>query len=68
MGQLADAGSCTQQGLRFCLGAFRTSPIESVYVDHEPRRARRAKVSLQYASKIKSLPKHLAHDAVFDHK
>ena len=46
------------QGL--CLGTFRTSPVESLYVDaHEPcLGARRAKLSLQYPSKIKSLPKH----------
>ena len=58
------------QGLRRCLGAFRTSPVESWYVDaHEPcLGARRAKLSLQYASKIKSLPKHPAHNAVFDNK
>ena len=58
------------QGLRLCLGAFRTSPVESLYVDaHEPcLGARRAKLSLQYASKIKSLPKHPAHNAVFDNK
>ena len=47
------------QGLRVCLGAFRTSPGLSV---------KRAKLSLQHASKIKSLPKHPTHDAVFDHK
>ena len=58
------------QGLRLCLGAFRTSPVESLYVDaHEPSLdARRAKLSLQYAPKIKSLPKHPAHNAVFDNK
>ena len=58
------------QGLRLCLGAFRTSPVESLYVDaHEPcLGARRAKLSLQYASKIKSLPKHPAHNAVFGNK
>ena len=57
-------------GLRLYLGAFRTSPVESLYVDaHEPcLGARRAKLSLQYASKIKSLPKHPAHNAVFDNK
>ena len=56
------------QGLRLCLGAFRSSPVESLYVDaHEPSLgARRAKLSLQYATKIKSLPKHPAHNAVFD--
>ena len=44
------------------LGAFRTS-LESVYVDaHEPcLGARRSKLFLQYASKIKSLPKHPTH-------
>ena len=53
------------QGLRLCLGAFRTF-VESLYVDeHEPNLgARCAKLSLHYASKIKSLPKH----AVFDNK
>ena len=58
------------QGLRLCLGAFRTSPVESLYDDaHEPcLGTRRAKLSLQYASKIKSLPKHPAHNAVFDNK
>ena len=58
------------QGLRLCLGAFRTSPVESLYVDaHEPSLGgRHAKLSLHYASKIKSLPKHPAHDVVFDSK
>ena len=58
------------QRFRLCLGAFRTYPVESLYVDaHEPcLGARRAKLSLQYASKIKSLPTHPAHNAVFDNK
>ena len=58
------------QGLKLCLGAFRTSPVESLYVDaHEPcLGARYAKLSLQYASKIKSLPKHPAHNVVFVNK
>ena len=48
------------QGLRLCLGAFRTSPVECLYVDaHEPSLgARRARLSLLYATKIKSLPKY----------
>ena len=55
-------------GLRLCIGAFRTSPVESLYVDaHEPSLgARRTKLSLQYATKIKSLPNHPAHHTVFD--
>ena len=66
---LADTGSCTNRDLRLCLGAFRTSE-EMVYVDtHEPSLgAKRAKLPLQYASKIKSLPKHPTHDALFDKK
>ena len=58
------------QGLRLCLGAFRTSPVESLYVDAlKPcLGARRAKLSLQYASKIKSLLKHAVHNVVFDNK
>jgi len=58
------------QGLRLCLGAFRTSPVESLYVDaNEPSLgARRTKLSLQYASKLKSLPTHPTHNVVFDNK
>ena len=54
------------QSLMLCLGTFRTS-IESLYIDaHEPSLgARRAKLYLQYASKIKSLPKHRIYDAQF---
>ena len=57
------------QGLRLCLGAFRTS-VESLYVDaHEPSLgARRAKLSLQDACKIKSLPKHPTHNVMFDNE
>ena len=49
------------QRLRLCLGAFRNSPVVSLYVEpHEPcLGARRAKLSLQYASKIMSLSTHL---------
>ena len=56
------------QGLRLCLGAFRTSPVESLYVDaHEPCLGARTCKAIS-ASKIKSLPKHPAHNAVFDNK
>ena len=49
--------SVHNQGLRLCLRTFRTSPVENLYVDaHEPSLgARRAKLSLQCASKIKSV-------------
>ena len=49
------------QGLRLCFGAFRTSSVESLYIDAHKSSlgARHAKLSLQYVSKIKSLPKHI---------
>ena len=52
------------QGLRLCLGAFRTSLVESLYVDiHEPSLGvSRTRLSLQYATKIKSLLKYPAHN------
>ena len=58
------------QGLKFCLGPFRTSSVDSLYIDaHESSLdARRAKMSLQYAIKIKSLLIHPAHNAMFDNK
>ena len=52
------------QGFRLCLGAFRTS-IKSL---KHTNLAKRAKLPLQYASKIKSLPKHPTHDTVFENK
>ena len=63
-------GPAHTQDRRLCHGAFRNSPVGSLYVDaHEPcLGARRAKISLQFVSKIWSLPKHATHDAVFDNK
>ena len=60
----------TTRVLGFVLEHLELSPVESLYVDaHEPcLGARHAKLSLQYVSKIKSLPKHPTHDAVFDNK
>ena len=53
--------------LKLSLRTFKISPVESLYVDvHDPcLGARREKLSLQCASKIKPLPKHPTHDAVF---
>ena len=58
------------QGFRLRLGAFRTYPEQSLAIDaHEPSvGARRARLYLQYTSKMKSLSKHPTHDAVFDNK
>ena len=55
------------QGLRLALGAFRTSPIESLYVKagELPLEQRRVKLSLQYVTKLKSTPSNPAFNCVF---
>ena len=54
--------------LRLCLGAFRTSPIESLQVDAKepPLGTRRNKLAVQYAIKIKSNPTNPAYHCIFD--
>ena len=56
------------QGLRLSLGAFRTSPIKSLYVEaNEPSLYhRRIKLGLQYATKLKAYPGNPAYNCVFD--
>ena len=56
------------QGLRLSLGAFRTSPIQSLYVEaNEPSLFhRRIKLGLQYATKLKAYPDNPAYNCVFD--
>ena len=56
------------QGLRIALGAFRTSPAQSLYVEaHEPSlTTRRLKLSLNYVLKLKSLPENPAYSCVFE--
>ena len=55
------------QGLRLCLGAFRTTPVNSLYVEaNEPCLYQRSvKLALQYATKLKAYPGNPAHDCVF---
>ena len=55
------------QGLRLALGAFRTSPVESLYVEagELPFEHRRIKLSLQYVTKLKSTPSNPAFNCVF---
>ena len=52
------------QGLRLVLGAFRTSPVASLYVDaDEPSLySRREKLSLQYAIRLAANPSNPAHE------
>jgi hypothetical protein len=55
------------QGLRLAFGAFRTSPVKSLYAETgEPSlRLRRKKLSLQYASRISSYSKNPAKNIIF---
>ena len=56
------------QGLRIALGAFRTSPAQSLYIEvHEPSLTTRLlKLSLSYVLKLKSLPENPAYSCVFE--
>ena len=55
------------QGLRLCLGAFRTSPVQSLYVEanEPPLDMRRTCMSLQYGVKLMSNEVNPAYSAVF---
>ena len=48
------------QGLRICSGAFRTSPVESLYVDTNqlPLDLRREELGLRYLMRLKSSPQN----------
>ena len=56
------------EGLRLVLGAFRTSPINSLYVEaNEPSLYyRRQKLALQYILKLKYNPLNPTHKVVFN--
>ena len=55
------------QGLRLCLGAFRTSPEKSLEVEAHipPLELRREKLSLQYALKAKVNKTNPTHETMF---
>ena len=59
-------GIIHHQGLRLALGAFCTSPVESLYAEsNEPSLyTRREKLSLQYTTKLAANPKNPAHNCV----
>ena len=52
---LNSLNSIHHQGIRLATGAFKTSPVESLYIEsHEPSlENRRKKLALQYSSKVK---------------
>ncbi|GFX73314.1 RNase H domain-containing protein [Trichonephila clavipes] len=56
--ELKKLDSVHHMTLRFCSGAFRTSPVQSLYVNCNqlPLDLRRRKLSLAYSSKILSVP------------
>ena len=58
------------QGLRLALGAFRTSPVESLYAESNETflYIRREKLSLQYTTKLAANPKNTAHNCVLNPK
>ena len=55
------------QGLRLCLGDFRTSPVQSLYVEanEPPLDTRRTHISLQYCVKLMSNDVNPDHSAAF---
>ena len=55
------------QGLRLALGAFKTSPVASLYVeaDEPSLYSRREKLSLQYAIRLAANPSNHAHEVTF---
>ena len=58
------------QGFRLALGAFRTSPIASLYVeaDEPSLNTRRKKLSLQYAIRIAENNSNPAHEVTYQPK
>ena len=59
-----DYGSIVYGSARPSYGAFRTSPVESLYVEagELPLEERRVKLSLQYLTKLKSTPANPAYN------
>ena len=55
------------QGLRLALGAFRTSPVESLYVEAEEPSLyiRREKLALQYAIRLAANPSNPTFKVTF---
>ena len=58
------------QGLRLSLGAFKSSPVESLYAEafELPLHERRFQAAMKYALKIKSHPDNAAYQTIFKPK
>ena len=68
MDQLEALDAIQHQDLRLCLGTFRTSPVNSLYVEanEPPLDLRRLKLTLQYIVKLKAKIDNPAFDCVFN--
>ena len=64
---LASLDVLHRDGLRLCLGAFKSSPKESLYVEANelPLGLRREELAMRYALKIRSHPNNPTFDALF---
>ena len=62
--------SIHHQGLRLALGALRTSPVESLYIEanEAPLSLRREELALQYFTKLQSCPSNPAFDCTINPK
>ena len=67
---LSSLETVATQGLRLALGAFRTSPRESLHAEagELPLSLRRQKLSLQYAIAISNNPQNPTYKTVFNHR
>ena len=65
---LAKLDPVHNQSLRLSLGAFFSSPVESVKAHAPPLEIRREKLALQYILKLKANPGNPAYDVVFNPK
>ena len=57
-----------RQGIRLCLGAFKSSPKEALYVEaNEPHlRFRRDELAMRYGLKIKANSENPVYDSIFN--
>ena len=64
---LKELNTIHHQGLRLALGAFKTSPVESLYTEanEPPLTIRRNKLALQYCLKLSTCPSNPAYTCVF---
>ena len=67
---LYDLDVLHRQGIRLCLGAFKSSPNESIYVEanEPPLELRRIELAMRYALKIHSNKDNPTYDSLFNLK